>query len=409
IANASAQTGYWNWDVLSISGIKTNYQLGETISGNVSFKINNPSDCPSCIQQILVGIVDSQNKVIDVKCVYDGIPKVCPQWTTGTVSVSWENPSSPGTYRILATQDANYSCLDAKLNFRPNESYKNIATIIISASETDEKSVAPTTSPSPPPTEGDTTTSSSGSGTTQDGGAPKTGVSTQLIIVVIVLLVLVLLFIFSFIGSKARKRFIRFILVLAVVSFLGYLFWTYGIPAITNWFRQNLSTIIGVLLSLVALTIAGIAIWLNWTKILEWLKRCGLPPPPPPPPPPPSPNIDRIIDRINSFNVPSPGRKENYYHQTLFQWLKSEFPNAEFEKTIGRARIDIVIGDIAIEVKRPTRNSDLDDLPNKISYLQYCKKLICVLFERDYNDSEFDRIANHMKQLRPNKIFFVQK
>lgn len=370
--NASAQACGGNWDISSTSGIKTNYQLGETISGNISFKINNPSDCPSCTQQILVGLVDSQNKVIDVKCVYDGIPKVCPLRTTGTVSVSWVNPASPGTYRILATQDA-------KPNFRPKESYKNIATITVSAS---------------------------GSGTPQGGGASKTGISTQFIIVAIALLVL--LFIFSLMGLKALKGFIRFIFVLAVISFLGYLFWQYGIPVISKWIRENLSTIIGVLLSLGALAIAGIAIWKNWDRI-----RIEKPLEPIPPHEPEEPDIDqlcnKIIDRINSFSVPSPGRKENYYHQTLFQWLKSKFPNAAFEKQMGRVRIDIVIGNIAIEVKGPTRNSDLDDLPNKISYLNYCKKLICVLFERDYDDSEFDRIANHMKQLRPNKIFFIQK
>jgi hypothetical protein len=72
--------------------------------------------------------------------------------------------------------------------------------------------------------------------------------------------------------------------VLAVASFLGYLFWIYGIPAITNWFRDNMSTIIGVLLSLGALAIAGIAIWKNWDKI-----RSRWPKPPEPSQTPPEP------------------------------------------------------------------------------------------------------------------------
>jgi len=82
-----------------------------------------------------------------------------------------------------------------------------------------------------------------------------------IIIISCVIVLLVLLLIFSLIGSEARKGFIRFILVLAVVSFLGYLFWTYGIPAITNWFGKNLSTIIGVLLALVALAAIGGVVW----------------------------------------------------------------------------------------------------------------------------------------------------
>ena len=84
IANASAQPCGATWDITGTSGIKSNYQLGEDINGSISFRINNPSDCPGCFLQILVGLVDSQNTVIDVKCIYDGQPKVCPEWTVDT-------------------------------------------------------------------------------------------------------------------------------------------------------------------------------------------------------------------------------------------------------------------------------------------------------------------------------------
>jgi hypothetical protein len=143
---ASAQACGAAWDITGTSGIKANYQLGEAINGSISFRINNPSDCPGCFLQILVGLVDSQNTVIDVKCIYDGQPKVCPGWTVDTVNVSWEHPFSPGNYRLLATLDSMYSCSDAKPRFRPQESYKLLSWLTVSASN----AIAPTTPPSFP-------------------------------------------------------------------------------------------------------------------------------------------------------------------------------------------------------------------------------------------------------------------
>jgi hypothetical protein len=278
ITNISAQTCDTNWNILSIIGIKSDYQSGETISGNISFRLNNPSVCPGCLQQILVGIVDSQTEVIDVQCVYDGIPKVCPQWTIGTANFSLKNPVTPGKYKIIAANYYQHSCSDAINRYAPNGSihtalveYRIIATIIISASETNEKSVVPTTPPLPPLTQGDTTSSSSASNANQEGTVPTTGSNTPLIITIVALLILLL--IFSFLSSKARKGFIKFILILAIVSFLGLLFLIYGTPAISKWIGENQSTIIGVLLSLSAMAIAGIAIWLNKDKILGWIKK----------------------------------------------------------------------------------------------------------------------------------------
>jgi hypothetical protein len=230
---------------LSISGIKTNYQPGETISGNISFRLHNAANS-SAIQQLLIGIIDAQNKVIDVKCVYNGAPKTCPEWTTGTASFSLKTPVTPGNYKVIAADYFEYSCSDAINKFPSLYSStspycKDITTITISA---------------------------------------IVGSNTLLIIVAIALLVL--LFIFSLMGSKTWKRVFRFILVLAVVSFLGYLFWKYGIP----WFIENLSTIIGVLLSLGALTIAGTAAWKNWDSIRNWIDKQVGPPEPDEPTPP---------------------------------------------------------------------------------------------------------------------------
>jgi hypothetical protein len=410
--NISGQICAGNWDISGTSGIKTDYQLGETISGDISFKINNPSDCPTCIQQILVGLVDSQNKVIDVKCIYDGTPKMCPLQTTGTVSTSWKNPASPGVYRILVNQDANYSCADSKLNFSPKDSYKNIATVTVYASEAGNQSVAPAISPTSPPTEGNKTTGSSGSGITQDGAAPTAGNNTMIIIVVVALLVL--LFIFSLSGPRTQKRIFRYILILAVISFIGYLFWIYGIPVVKKWIGENKSTIINVLTTLGALAIAGIVLWINRYKIGEWIKKLLAPISPPEPD---EPDIDQLCDkikkRIESLTIPRRHKTEGPYQDQLFQWLRSEFNVNYEEKHAGTGRPDLVIDDIiAIEVKGPATNDSLKDLKNKTKYIapntKY-KRLICVLFEHDYSDSKYNEITQALKTLYHNKIVFIQK
>ena len=234
IANASAQTCGGNWDISGTSGIKTNYQLGETISGNISFKINNPADCPRCIQQILVGLVDAQDYQVELKCIFDGIPQVCPQWTTGNGDFSWKNPNYPGTYRIIAANDHQPSCFDAWSGRYPKiiKPYKTIATITVSASKTDEKAVAPTTPPLPPPTKEDRTTSSTGSGTTQDGGSPTTGSSTQFIIISVVIALLVLLFTVSVTKSRkgrGKKRSqLMWLIPIAAITLIGV--WLFGTP-----------------------------------------------------------------------------------------------------------------------------------------------------------------------------------
>ncbi|MBC8274988.1 MAG: hypothetical protein H8E40_08470, partial [Chloroflexi bacterium] len=348
-------------------------------------------------------------------------------------------PDTPGQYRIVIVHCYLESCTEAKNSFfhgyeKGPVGENALITISVTDSKLDKESVAPTTPPLPTPTKEDTTTGSSESGTTQDGGSPTIGSNILLIIIVIALLVL--LFIFSLMGPKAVKRFFRFILVLAVVSFLGYLFWTYGIPVIMPWFRQNISTIIGVLLSLVVIAIAGTAVWINRHKISNWIKeKLGITGP--------SSEIthinrgvsisspvlgqavseteepdvellcNKIIDRINSFSVPSQGQNELFYHLQLFQWLKSQFPDTEYEKTIGDSRIDIAIQKIAIEVKGPTYDSDLEDLKYKPKYLSlknnYFKRLICVLFEKHYTDTKYEKITEPLKQLHGRKVIFIQK
>jgi hypothetical protein len=282
IANASAQTCGWNWDILSISGIKTNYHSGETISGNISFRLNNAANS-SPIQQILIGIIDLENKVIDVNCVYNGVPKECPAWTTGTASFSLKTPVIPGNYKVIAADDFETSC-SAALNRFPSlcsstSPYcKDITTITISAGRTEIAPPIPTSPTSPPPTPPSQPDTGKKNGTvgTPDTTKPSGGIAPialnkNTIIIISFVAALVILTLFAS-RKKGSKHFTKSILLLVLISFIGYLFWVYAIPLIADWFRHNLGTII----TLVALAIVAMVVWRfrrHWTKIKLYIQK----------------------------------------------------------------------------------------------------------------------------------------
>lgn len=119
------------WDVWGLGGVSPSYELGATISGSLSYKISNNWDSPGAIGQVLVGIIDQSGKPYNVTCIYDGNPRTCPDYTSGTGSFSLTAPSSPGTYKLIAAMDRHYSCSNAKGNFPNQGDKKHLATIEI--------------------------------------------------------------------------------------------------------------------------------------------------------------------------------------------------------------------------------------------------------------------------------------
>lgn len=111
----------------------------------------------------------------------------------------------------------------------------------------------------------------------------------------------------------------------------------------------------------------------------------------------------RIIESIKKF---TPSRKygnEFGYHTELQGWLKSHFNNAVVEVQTGASRPDIVIGNIAIEVKGPTDNQALNTLTTKcLKYSQHYTNLIIVLFEPIFSESNYNEIVNGLKRSFPN-------
>ena len=82
--------------------------------------------------------------------------------------------------------------------------------------------------------------------------------------------------------------------------------------------------------------------------------------------------------------------------------LKHEFKISEIELQTGTSRPDIVIGDIAIEVKGPTTNEALNTLATKIfKYSHYYKHMIIVLFKPQFSERNYNELVAGIKRRYP--------
>lgn len=386
VQHVSAETCSGAWDV-TVSGLKPSYQPGENIDIVVSFKARNPADCPGCVQQILVGMVDQNGKVVYVDCAYNGQAMACPNWTTGNKAISFKAPSVTGMYKIVAGNEYQYNCQDArnKFSIQPTNVPKEIAsTNIIEA-----KVLAPTT---PPPIN-------------QKSALQVPPYIAPAIIISVIIISLVLLLTGPRKRLKALKRFLIVILALAVLFILGYLFWTNRISAISNWFSQYLGTII----TLVALAIAAIVVWRirktskppGITYIPKWtFEAHGM-------------ETDqqlRIWNSIKSCRLRKRCNQESDYKEELFRYLKGEFPQAEQQVRIGSSIIDIKIDRIAIEIKGPTRFSDFNRLKGQIQNYTFDYDLLyVVLFDPYFSDGQFEELKKGIRRDWPNDVGVITK
>jgi hypothetical protein len=90
-----------------------------------------------------------------------------------------------------------------------------------------------------------------------------------------------------------------------------------------------------------------------------------------------------VVNDINSFKPLLPDyENELPYHIDLARWLEAKYPMLKVEHQEGSARPDIVIGDIAVEIKGPTYEEGLQSIADKcLRYHQHFKKMIVVLFD----------------------------
>ncbi len=101
--------------------------------------------------------------------------------------------------------------------------------------------------------------------------------------------------------------------------------------------------------------------------------------------------LEEIHQAIEEFEPPRRYENEELYHHTLFVYLKERFPDAKIEVKRGSSRPDIVIGDIAIEVKGPTTSEDLKTIADKLlRYPKHFEDVIVVLFDVRVNKRRYE-------------------
>lgn len=103
--------------------------------------------------------------------------------------------------------------------------------------------------------------------------------------------------------------------------------------------------------------------------------------------------ILEIEEKIRWFKPLRSYNHEEQYQIELAWYLKNNYPNLDIEKYIDYSRPDIIIDNIAIEIKWPTNMQALKTIPDKInSYLPKRDFLFIVLF--NINIIDYDKEKN---------------
>jgi hypothetical protein len=112
----------------------------------------------------------------------------------------------------------------------------------------------------------------------------------------------------------------------------------------------------------------------------------------------------KVENSINSFKPSRKWEYERQYQDELYKWLKRDFPDTiEYEVTTGASRPDLVINDIAIEIKGPTGNAELNTLTTKfLKYSNHYPHFIIVLFDCSFSEGHFNEIYKGIKQVAPH-------
>lgn len=115
-----------------------------------------------------------------------------------------------------------------------------------------------------------------------------------------------------------------------------------------------------------------------------------------------------VIESIKRFEPSTKWSYEEGYHGELISYLKQNYPNAKAEHQTGASRPDIVIDDIAIEVKGPTDRQALDTLTTKcLKYSHHYVHFIIVLFEpkfSEFSETHYNEILGGITKHFPNVV-----
>lgn len=422
---------------VSIQGVKSTYSLGENISCTVNYSLRNSWECLSCNQQIVIGLVIGDHNVYigNSNCIYDGTPNVCPLETQGTASLIWKIPPYTGTFRIIAANYYLNNSLEALVIFPQNASTsKNLAIVTVSASNT---------TPSPPSVTLNPTEVTQNPSTITPVTVPvihsfivnsnsiKKGDSTLLsweVSDATQILISPDIGQVNSSGTSAIKPSSTTTYTLTAKNASGSTTKTTKVTVTTATTIDPLIPFLIIIFSLALLT--AITFYVNsLLKIMKlrnvlkekgfaeydgkWItqkeyeiikaeeeRKRNL--------------LQNVEDCINGCNPPRRYSKESEYqailHHSLAQTLKIGFPNINptWERQIETERPDIVVDHVAIEVKGPTTNSDLDTLEDKCErYTKHWNTIIFVLFAPEYNPEKYSKIKNQIESNPNYKRFTI--
>jgi len=115
--------------------------------------------------------------------------------------------------------------------------------------------------------------------------------------------------------------------------------------------------------------------------------------------------LGEIIEAIKSFKPFMEYGEERSYQIDLARWLHSKYSNLKIEQTSGSTRPDIIIGNLAIEIKGPTYDVDLQTIADKcLRYSQHYEKMIVVLFNVHVNEGRYNEWLKGMQKTFPDVI-----
>jgi hypothetical protein len=107
----------------------------------------------------------------------------------------------------------------------------------------------------------------------------------------------------------------------------------------------------------------------------------------------------------NAIRTFQPRKRYQYeidYQNELYNWLGRYFP-VQYEVQTGSSRPDLIIKNIAIEIKGPTGNRELDTLTTKfLKYSNHYPYFIIVLFDCNFSDGHFNEISNGIRKFAPH-------
>lgn len=117
-----------------------------------------------------------------------------------------------------------------------------------------------------------------------------------------------------------------------------------------------------------------------------------------------SDEIKQVAKCIREFKPAGNGLNEAQFQVQLFQYLKRDFPQAEMESQRGSSRPDIEVNGIAIEIKGPTRDAELQTIADKLLRYpnRFPKGFIIVLFDVSVSSYRYEEWLRSVNEKYPN-------